>query len=96
MLKRAFAFVAGVAGATLPEKAIEIGNRSMLVGYENPEDLEPEEWYVDAVRYAAVLLAVAALIAPFLPTPGDGNAADEDDDAVEPGPVVDVIESSDD
>ncbi|QKY21082.1 hypothetical protein B4589_012115 [Halolamina sp. CBA1230] len=94
MLKRAFAFVAGVAGAALPEKAIEIGNRSMLVGYENPEELEPEEWYVDAVRYVAVLLAVAALIAPFLPTPG--SEKDEDDDAAEPGPVVDVIESSDD
>ncbi|WP_435117807.1 hypothetical protein [Halolamina sp. C58] len=93
MLLRAITFVAGVAGAALPEKSIEIGARSMLVGYENPEDLEPEDWYVDAVRYASVLLAVAALIAPFLPTPSDGES--EDGDTVESGPVVDVIESSD-
>ncbi|MFW5939289.1 MAG: hypothetical protein ACOCSD_02950 [Halolamina sp.] len=95
MLTRSLAFVVGVAGAVLPKKAIEIGNRSMLVGYENPEALEPESWYVDAVRYGALLLAVAALIAPFLPTPSEGN--DEDDAArdAEDGPVVDVIESSD-
>ena len=91
MLPRAITFVAGVAGAALPEKSIEIGKRSMLVGYENPETLEPEDWYVDAVRYASVLLAVAALIAPFLPTPSEGS----DDDAAEAGPVVEVIESSD-
>lgn len=93
MLKRAFAFVAGVAGAALPERAIGLGARSTLVGFENPEDLEPEDWYVDAVRYVSLLLAVAALIAPFLPTPSDGEA--EADDAAEAGPVVDVIESSD-
>jgi hypothetical protein len=93
MLLRAITFVAGVAGAALPEKSIDIGKRSMLVGYENPEDLEAEDWYVDAVRYASVLLAVAALIAPFLPTPSEGS--DDEDGAAEPGPVVDVIESSD-
>ncbi|GAB7014082.1 hypothetical protein [Halolamina salina] len=93
MLLRAITFVSGVAGAALPEKSIEIGARSMLVGYENPEDLEPEDWYVDAVRYASVLLAVAALIAPFLPTPSEGS--DDEDAAAEAGPVVDVIESSD-
>jgi len=93
MLLRAITFVAGVAGAALPEKSIDIGKRSMLVGYENPEDLDAEDWYVDAVRYASVLLAVAALIAPFLPTPSEGR--DDEDDAAESGPVVDVIESSD-
>jgi hypothetical protein len=94
MLLRAITFVSGVAGAALPEKSIEIGKRSMLVGYENPEDLEPEDWYVEAVRYTSILLAVAALIAPFLPTPSEGS--EEVDDAVaDDGPVVDVIESSD-
>jgi len=93
MFLRAFTFVAGVAGAALPEKSIDIGKRSMLVGYENPEDLEPEDWYVEAVRYTSILLAVAALIAPYLPTPDKGG--DEKSAEVEAGPVVDVIESSD-
>ena len=91
MLKRSLAFVTGVAGAAAPEKLLDVCARSMLAGYENPEDLEPAEWYVDATRYAAVLLAVAALIAPFLPTPGGDDAGEE----VEDGPVVEVIESSD-
>jgi len=93
MLLRALTFVTGVAGAALPEKAIDIGKQSMLVGYENPEDLVAEDWYVDAVRYGSVLLAVAALIAPFLPTPSEGGDAAEE--AADDGPVVDVIESSD-
>lgn len=93
MLLRALTFVTGVAGAALPEKSIEIGAQLTLVGFENPEALDPEDWYVDAVRYAAVLLAVAALIAPFLPTPSEGD--DEVDEEAEAGPVVDVIESSD-
>ncbi|NHX35178.1 MULTISPECIES: hypothetical protein [Halolamina] len=91
MLLRALTFVTGIAGAAGPEKLLDVCARSMLAGYENPEDLEPSEWYVDATRYAGLLLAVAALIAPFLPTPSEG-----DDEEVEDGPVVDVIESSDD
>jgi len=91
MLLRALTLVIGVAGAAAPEKLLDISARSMLAGYENPEALEPEAWYVDATRYAGLLLAVAALIAPFLPTPGtDEETADE-----EAGPVVEVIESSD-
>lgn len=93
MLLRALTFVTGIAGAALPEKTIDIGKRSMLVGYENPEELVAEDWYVDAVRYSSLLLAVAALIAPFLPTPSEGG--DEESADVEAGPVVDVIESSD-
>jgi hypothetical protein len=90
MLLRALTFVTGVAGAAVPEKLLDICARSMLVGYENPEDLEPEEWYVATTRYAGLLLAVAALIAPFLPTPSEG-----DGEEIEDGPIVDVIQSSD-
>lgn len=88
MILRAFAFVAGIAGALAPRKLIGLVDRLVLAGYENPEDLEPSEWYVDAVRVKFALIAVAALIAPFLPTPG----SDDDGTAAEDGPVVDVIE----
>lgn len=91
MLLRAFAFVAGIAGALAPRKLIDIIGRVVLAGYENPEELEPSEWYVDAVRAKFALIAVAALIAPFLPTPGG-----DDDAAAEEGPVVDVIEGNSD
>lgn len=92
MLPRAFAFVTGIAGALAPRKLVDIVGRMVLTGYENPEDLEPSEWYVDAVRAKFALIAVAALIAPFLPTPSD----DDDDAAAEAGPVVDVIEGNTD
>jgi len=90
MLLRAFAFVTGIAGALAPRKFIDVVGRLALAGYENPEELEPSEWYVDAIRVKFVLIAVAALIAPFLPTPG----SDEDEAVAEEGPVVDVIEGN--
>ena len=93
MLLRAFAFVTGIAGALAPNKLIDIVGRVVLTGYENPDDLEPAEWYVDAVRAKFALIAVAALLAPFLPAPGGD---DDDDAAVEDGPVVDVIEGNTD
>ncbi|AEN05850.1 hypothetical protein Halar_2169 [halophilic archaeon DL31] len=91
MLLRAFAFVGGIAGAVAPKQLIDVVGRLLLVGYENPEELEPSEWYVDLVRAKFALIAVAALIAPFLPTPGGDDEMD-----VEEGPVIDVIEGSTD
>lgn len=88
MLLRAFVFVTGIAGALAPQKLIDVAGRLALAGYENPEELEPSEWYVDAVRVKFALIAVAALIAPFLPTPG----SDDDEAVAGDGPVVDVIE----
>jgi hypothetical protein len=88
MILRAFAFVFGIAGVAAPRKLIDVVGRVVLAGYENPEELEPSEWYVDAVRLKFALIAVAALIAPFLPTPG----SDDDEPVAEEGPVVDVIE----
>jgi hypothetical protein len=86
MLLRALMFVVGIAGALAPRKLIDLCGRALLVGYENPDALEPAEWYVTAVRAKFALVAVAALIAPFLPTPS------EDEGGAEDGPVVDVIE----
>ena len=62
MLLRAITFVAGVAGAALPEKSIEIGKQSMLVGYENPEDLEASQWYVSLARTEGILLAATGAL----------------------------------
>lgn len=86
MLLRALMFVVGIAGALAPRKLIDLSGRMLLAGYENPEALEPAEWYVIAVRAKFALVAVAALIAPFLPTPSKDEGAGTED-----GPVVDVI-----
>lgn len=91
MLLRAVAFVVGVTGAAVPKQVIDVLGRIAFTGYENPEALEPEDWYVDLVRAKFAIIAVAALIAPFLPTPGS-----DDEAVVEDGPVVDVIDGTTD
>ena len=56
------AVVYGAFIAVFPERTIDYLSRLVLVGYENPEDLEPSEWYVSAVRLDGVLLAVAGAV----------------------------------
>ncbi|MDR9381563.1 MAG: hypothetical protein RI560_07820 [Natronomonas sp.] len=40
------AVVYGAFVALFPERTLEYLTRIVLVGYENPEELEPSEWYV--------------------------------------------------
>ena len=81
----ASAVVFGVAGALLPRRSIELAGRFLLAGYENPEDLEPSEWYVSAARGQSALSALAGAIVlaleygPSLGADGDGDVdADAD------------------
>lgn len=62
MFWNALAVVYGVFAAAFPERAIEYLGRLLLVGYENPEELEPSEWYVSLVRLEGILLAAAGLL----------------------------------
>ncbi|MFC7098662.1 hypothetical protein [Halobaculum marinum] len=54
--------VFGLAGTAFPERTIGYVNRLLLAGYENPEDLEPSEWYVSLTRWVSLLVAVGALL----------------------------------
>ncbi len=63
MFWNALAVVYGAFTAIFPERAIEYLTRLILVGYENPEDLEPSEWYVSLVRLEGVLLVIAGVLA---------------------------------
>ena len=58
----ASAVVFGAAGAAVPRRVIDTAGRLLLAGYENPEDLEPSEWYVSAVRAKFGLVALAGLV----------------------------------
>jgi hypothetical protein len=58
----AAALVFGLAGAAVPRRVIDIGERLVLVGYENPEELEPSEWYVSAVRAKFGLVALTGAV----------------------------------
>ena len=58
----ASAVVFGAAGAVVPKRVIDTAGRLLLAGYENPEDLEPSEWYVSAVRAKFGLMALAGLV----------------------------------
>ena len=61
MFWKTLAVVYGVFAAVFPEKKLEYLTRMVLVGYENPEDLEPSDWYVSAVRTEGVLVALAGV-----------------------------------
>ncbi len=57
------AVVYGAFIAVYPKKAIDYLTRLVLVGYENPEALEPSDWYVSLARTEGILLAVSGIIA---------------------------------
>jgi len=58
----AASLVFGVAGALFPRRAIDLSGRIALAGYENPEDLEPSEWYVSGCRAVSALSALAGAV----------------------------------
>jgi len=53
--------VQGLLSVFVPEKAIKLANVGWLAAYENPEDLEPREWYVEVTKVAGVGLLAAGL-----------------------------------
>ena len=79
MLWNALATVYGVFIAVFPERTIEYLNRLILVGYENPEDLEPSEWYVSLVRLDGGLLAAAGVVAIALGRLGNDSGSPDDE-----------------
>ncbi|WP_336135840.1 hypothetical protein [Natronomonas amylolytica] len=62
MFWNVLAVVYGGFVAAFPEKAIDYLTRFVLVGYENPEDLEPSDWFVSLTRIEGVLLAVTGVV----------------------------------
>jgi hypothetical protein len=78
MFWNVLAVVYGAFVAAFPEKAIDYLTRFVLVGYENPEDLEPSDWFVSLTRTEGVLLAAAGvltLVAESLVSEEDADAA---------------------
>jgi hypothetical protein len=49
------------------------------VGYENPEDLEPSDWFVSLTRIEGVLLAVTGVVTLLV----DAFVSGEEDEAAE-------------
>ena len=74
------ALVFGLAGAAAPGRVIDVVERLVLVGYENPEDLEPSEWYVSAVRakFGLVALTGAVVLALEYADFGGGDATESE------------------
>jgi hypothetical protein len=67
MLLRVLAVVTGAFGALFPRRVVETARNAALGAcYENPEDLEPADWYVEATRVQSVLVAVAGVVAVLL------------------------------
>ncbi|MFB6092868.1 MAG: hypothetical protein ABEK02_07655 [Haloquadratum sp.] len=82
-LAAASTMVCGVAGVLFPRRVLETLERLVLAGYENPDDLEPSEWYVSAVRAEAGLAALAGAVVLALEyggTDGCGSGRDDGDE----------------
>ena len=78
----ASALVFGLVGAAVPRRVIDLAEKFLLVGYDNPEDLEPSEWYVSAVRAKFGLVAltgVVVLALEYATLGGDDAAASAED-----------------
>lgn len=84
MFLKALAIVAGTFGTLFPERTIDLGKRAALGAvYENPGDLRPREWYVNAVRLQSAGIALAGLVAVALTQVGrDEDDGDDATDAV--------------
>jgi len=82
----ALALVFGFVGAAVPRRVIDLAEKFVLVGYDNPEDLEPSEWYVSAVRakFGLVALAGVVVLALEYATLRGGDAADSTADQGDP------------
>ena len=81
-LLAASTMVWGAAGALFPDRVLDTAGRFLLAGYENPEDLEPAEWYVSAVRLQGAVTALAGAVVLALEYGrgcgrGDGESDDE-------------------
>lgn len=72
--------VFGLAGFAFPERTIDYAKRLLLAGYENPEDLEPSEWYVSLTRWSSLLLAIGALLEFIVSRRDDRGGSDPEDD----------------
>ncbi len=60
----------------VPRRFIDVAERLVLAGYENPEDLEPSEWYVSAVRAKFGLAALTGAVVLALEYGGRDGADD--------------------
>jgi hypothetical protein len=53
--------VQGLLSVFVPKKAIKLANVGWLAAFENPEDLEPRDWYVEVTKILGVGLLAAGL-----------------------------------
>jgi hypothetical protein len=53
--------VQGLLSVFVPKKAIKLANVGWLAAYENPDELEPREWYVDLTKITGVGMLAAGL-----------------------------------
>jgi hypothetical protein len=92
--------VQGLISVFAPKKAIEVATAGWRVGFENVDELDPREWYVELTRVLGVGMLAAGLTGLLVTdaekqsaeaavdADADGESADEDD-----GPVtVDIDE----
>ena len=61
MGKELLTILSGIVQLLLPRRVLDVAGKVLLAGYENPEDLEPKDWYVKAVRVQGLITVLVGL-----------------------------------
>jgi len=78
--------VQGLLSVLVPKKAIKLGTVGWRAGFENVDDLEPRDWYVEVTEVLGVGMLAAGLTGLLVTQAENRGAAatveddDEDDD----------------
>jgi len=94
----AWLVVQGLLASLLPRRTIKLKARLTLSGFENPDELEPKEWYVRSTRVAGLGMLTTGLAGLISASQREGEStepAQTDDEPVEPIEVdIDSQDSS--
>ena len=85
----AWMVVNGLLAVFLPKQAIKLNGKLLLRGYENPDDLEPKDWYVRSTRISGLGMLVTGVTGLLA-----GQLAEDDVEAEEE--PTDLSDDSDD
>jgi hypothetical protein len=102
--------VQGLLSVFVPKKAIKLATTGWRAGFENVEELEPREWYIEVTKVLGVGMLAAGLTGLLVTSAeksaGDAARAefeaendafdDDDDDDDDGGPVTVDVEDADD
>jgi hypothetical protein len=88
----AWMVVQGLLSVLLPRQTLKLSGKVLLAGYENPEDLEPTDWYVKSTRVSGLGLLVTGITGLLVGQVIESDDSDEEHRESEKSESDDPIE----